>query len=71
MNALGMVYEKRSYPEMGDPQKWMVFVREDPIKMDDNWDSPISGNLQIKDFTREIRTCLEDFTHKVVINHPF
>ena len=26
---------------MGVPQKrWMVFVRENPIEIDDNWDSP-------------------------------
>ena len=24
-------------PSMGVPQKWMVSVRENPIKMDDDW----------------------------------
>ena len=28
------------FPKWGYPKSWMVFVREDPTKMDENWGYP-------------------------------
>ena len=37
MEYSGYVAHMAGSMAMGDPQKWMVFVRENPTKMDDDW----------------------------------
>ena len=32
----------------GGSPSWMVCVRENPMKMDENWGYPISGNLHLR-----------------------
>ena len=40
-------HQNGGFCKWGYPHSWMVYFMENPIKMDDNWGTPILGNLQM------------------------